>query len=150
MLRVGERAPDFKAEASTGGMATLKQFRGKKVILYFYPKDNTSGCTREACDFRDHRSHLKRKKVVVLGVSPDSLASHAKFKAKYDLDFTLLSDPDHEIAEAYGVWVEKKLYGRTYRGIQRSTFIIDETGKLAAVFPKVKVKGHVEELLETI
>lgn len=147
MLKTGDKAPDFKALTDAGKPVSLKDFRGKKVILYFYPKDNTPGCTQEACDFRDSMARLKKKDTVVLGVSPDSAASHQKFKTKYELPFPLLVDEDHKIAEAYGVWAEKSLYGRKFMGIVRSTFVIDEKGKIAEVYSKVKVKGHVDELL---
>lgn len=150
MLEVGDRAPEFKAPSNTGKTISLKDFRGKKVVLYFYPKDNTSGCTKEACSFRDNMARLKRKGTVVLGVSPDSVASHERFAAKHELPFPLLSDPEHEVAESYGVWVEKSMYGRKYMGIQRATFVIDEKGKLSAVFPKVKVAGHVDEVLTVL
>ncbi|MBD3160608.1 MAG: thioredoxin-dependent thiol peroxidase [Candidatus Eisenbacteria bacterium] len=150
MLEAGDRAPDFTAETTGGKSASLKDFRGKTVVLYFYPKDNTPGCTREACAFRDNLSRIKRKNTVVLGVSPDSVASHDRFTEKHELTFPLISDPDHAIAEAYGVWVEKNRYGKKSMGIQRSTFIIDEKGKIKAVFPKVKVDGHVDEVLEAL
>ena len=150
MLRTGDQAPDFTATADGGETVKLKDLRGKKVVLYFYPKDNTPGCTQEACDFRDSIAKFRRKGVVVLGVSPDSVGSHEKFKAKFDLPFALLADEDHEIAEAYGAWREKSTYGRKYMGIVRSTFVIDEKGKIAEVHEKVKVKGHVDQLLGTL
>ena len=150
MLRTGDQAPDFTATADGGETVKLKDLRGKKVVLYFYPKDNTPGCTQEACDFRDSIAKFRRKGVVVLGVSPDSVGPHEKFKAKFDLPFALLADEDHEIAEAYGAWREKSTYGRKYMGIVRSTFVIDEKGKIAEVHEKVKVKGHVDQLLGTL
>lgn len=150
MIQVGDKAPDFMAVTGDGATVSIKQFRGKKVVLYFYPKDNTSGCTREACDFRDNMARLKRKGVAVLGVSPDSAASHEKFSSKFDLPFPLISDSDHEIAAAYGVWVEKSMYGRKYMGIERSTFVIDEAGRIAQIFRKVKVAGHVDEVLKLL
>ena len=150
MLRTGDQAPDFTATADGGETVKLKDLRGKKVVLYFYPKDNTPGCTQEACDFRDSIARFSRKGVVVLGVSPDSVRSHEKFKAKFDLPFALLADEDHEIAEAYGAWREKSMYGRKYMGIVRSTFVIDEKGKIAEVHEKVTVKGHVDQLLGTL
>jgi thioredoxin-dependent peroxiredoxin len=150
MLKIGEKAPDFTALDGGGEEVSLGDFKGRKVILYFYPKDNTSGCTREACDFRDNMARLTRKKTVVLGVSPDSVSSHEKFSAKFDLPFTLVSDPSHEIAEAYGVWIEKSMYGKKYMGIERSTFVVDEKGKIVAIFRKVKVAGHVDEVIETL
>ena len=150
MLRTGDKAPDFTATADGGETVKLKDLRGKKVVLYFYPKDNTPGCTQEACDFRDSIARFRRKGVVVLGVSPDSVRSHEKFKTKFDLPFALLADEDREIAEAYGVWREKSMYGRKYMGIVRSTFVINEKGKIAEVHEKVKVKGHVDQLLGTL
>ena len=134
---VGDKAPDFTATTDAGETVELKDFRGKKVVLYFYPKDNTPGCTQEACDFRDSITKFRRKGAVVLGVSPDSVKSHEKFKAKFDLPFPLLADEDHAIAEAYGVWQEKSMYGRKYMGIVRSTFVIDEKGKIAEVHDEV-------------
>ena len=150
MLKVGDPAPLFAAPSDSGQSLSLKDFRGKRVILYFYPKDNTPGCTQEACDFRDARDRLQSKGVVVLGVSPDSVSSHQKFKKKYTLPFPLIVDEDHRIAQAYGVWQEKSLYGRKFMGIVRSTFVIDEKGRIAEVHQKVKVNGHVESLLETV
>ena len=150
MLKAGDKAPEFTGIDDQGQTVALKDFRGKKVVLYFYPKDNTSGCTQEACDFRDSMPDLNQKGVVVLGVSPDSVSSHQKFKAKFSLPFGLLSDGDHAIAEAYGAWQEKSMYGRKYMGIVRSTFVIDEEGNIAEVHGKVKVKGHVEGLLESL
>ncbi len=150
MLEVGDKAPDFSGVDEKGNNISLKDFKGKKVVLYFYPKDNTTGCTTEACDFRDSYPRIKRKGVVLLGVSPDSERSHQKFIDKYDLPFPLIADTEKTIANAYGVWQEKSMYGRKYMGIIRSTFIIDEKGKLIAVFPKVKVAGHVDEVLEAI
>ncbi|MFB3909478.1 MAG: thioredoxin-dependent thiol peroxidase [Candidatus Eisenbacteria bacterium] len=146
----GDKAPDFTAATGSGESVSLRDFRGKKVVLYFYPRDNTPGCTREACAFRDNLARVKRKGAVVLGVSPDSAASHAKFAEKFDLSFPLLSDPDHEIAKAYGVWVEKTLYGKKSMGIERSTFVIDETGKIQKAFRKVKVDGHVDQVLAAL
>ena len=150
MLEVGDKAPDFTATSDGGETVRLKDFKGQKVVLYFYPKDNTPGCTTEACDFRDNYKALQKKGVVVLGVSPDSVKSHDKFKAKFELPFPLLADEDHAIAEAYGAWQEKSMYGRKYMGIVRSTFVIDEKGKIAEVYGKVKVKGHVEDVLSKV
>jgi thioredoxin-dependent peroxiredoxin len=147
MPDVGEMAPDFTAETDSGENITLSALRGKKVILYFYPKDNTSGCTKEACDFRDNLASFTSKEAVILGVSPDSVKSHQNFKAKYELPFTLVADPDKEIVAKYGVFVEKKNYGRTYMGVVRTTFLIDESGKIEKVYNKVKVAGHVEAVL---
>jgi thioredoxin-dependent peroxiredoxin len=150
MLKVGSKAPDFTAPTDGGGKVGLKDFKGKTVVLYFYPKDNTSGCTAQACDFRDTTAQFKKKKAVVLGVSPDSAKSHDNFKAKFELPFPLLADEDHKIAEKYGVWREKSMYGRKYMGIERTTFVIDGDGKIAAIYPKVKVAGHVAEVLEKL
>jgi peroxiredoxin Q/BCP len=150
MLTEGTLAPDFTLPADGGGEVTLSNYRGKKVVLYFYPKDNTSGCTTEACNFRDDYSEIIAAGAVVLGVSPDSVKSHDKFKLKFELPFALLSDPDHRVAEMYGAWGEKKMYGRTYMGILRSTFVIDEEGKISKVFPKVKVKDHSQEVLAVL
>ena len=150
MLEVGDKAPDFSGVDENGKKISLKDFRGSKVVLYFYPKDDTTGCTAEACDFRDSYSRLKKKGVVLLGVSPDTEKSHLKFKAKYDLPFPLIADTEKVITNAYGLWQEKSMYGRKYMGVIRSTFIIDEKGKISAVFPKVKVKGHVDEVLEAL
>ena len=147
MLKVGSKAPDFSALTDSGEKIKLKDLQGKTVVLYFYPKDNTSGCTKEACDFRDSSAQFKKKNTVVLGVSPDSVKSHEKFKTKFELPFPLLADEDHAIAEKYGVWKEKSMYGRKYMGIERSTFVIDAAGKVAEIYDKVKVKGHVEDVL---
>jgi len=150
MLQEGTTAPDFTLPADGGGEVTLSELRGKKVVLYFYPKDNTSGCTTEACNFRDDYSEIIAAGAAVLGVSPDSIQSHDRFKLKYELPFALLSDPNHEVAELYGAWGEKKMYGKTYMGIVRSTFIIDEDGKIVKVFPKVKPQYHSQEVLAVL
>ena len=150
MLRAGDKAPDFAGTNDQGEKVALRDFRGKKVVLYFYPRDNTPGCTREACDFRESMSRLTEKGAVVLGVSPDSVSSHRKFKARFSLPFSLLSDPDHRIAEAYGAWQEKSMFGRKYMGIVRSTFVIDESGAIAEVYGKVRVKGHVDAVVESL
>ena len=147
MLDIGSKAPDFKAETDKGETISLKDFRGKQVVLYFYPKDDTTGCTKEACDFRDNFARLKKAGAVVLGVSPDTVSKHVKFKEKYDLPFTLVSDPDKTVCGLYDVWKEKSMYGRKYMGVERSTFLIDEHGKIKALWRKVKVPGHVEEVL---
>jgi thioredoxin-dependent peroxiredoxin len=144
---VGEMAPDFTAETDSGEQITLSSLRGKKVVLYFYPKDNTSGCTREACDFRDNLEAFTSKDAVILGVSPDSVKSHQNFKAKHELPFLLVADPEKEIVAKYGVFVEKQNYGRTYMGVVRTTFLIDEAGKIEKIYNKVKVAGHVEAVL---
>ncbi len=148
--QVGERAPDFKLQTVGGNEVHLSDLKGKKVVLYFYPKDDTSGCTKEACSFQENLSALKRKGAVLLGVSADSVESHAKFANKYDLSFPLLSDPSKEVCKAYGVWKEKSLYGRRYMGIERTTFVIDEKGMIQRVFPKVKVEGHTKEVLAAL
>ena len=150
MPNVGDTAPDFTAETDSGEKVTLSSFKGKKVVLYFYPKDNTPGCTTEACDFRDHSSDFAGKNTVVLGVSTDSVKSHQHFKSKYELPFTLVADPEKEIVQKYGVWREKKNYGKSYMGVVRSTFIIDEQGKIAKVYDGVKVKGHAEAVLTEV
>ena len=150
MLDVGDKAPVFTLEDQSGKTVKLSDFKGKTVVLYFYPKDDTPGCTREACAFRDEQSALKKAGAVVLGVSPDSGASHAKFAGKYKLSFPLLADTDHAVSEKYGAWGEKSLYGRKFMGITRSTFLIDASGKVARVWPKVKVDGHVDQVLEAI
>ena len=150
MLKEGDKALDFTVKDDQGNDVSLKDLRGKKVVLYFYPKDNTSGCTKEACDFRDNLGRIKRKDAIVLGVSPDSEKSHLKFKTKYELPFPLLADIDKKIVNDYGVWKEKSMYGRKYMGVERTTFIIDEHGKIAKIFPKVKVEGHVDEVLTAL
>ncbi|MFD1884491.1 thioredoxin-dependent thiol peroxidase [Paenibacillus wenxiniae] len=149
-LQIGQPAPDFTLEASGGKEISLSDYRGRKVVLYFYPKDNTSSCTQEACDFRDSTAGYEQHGAVVLGVSPDSVKSHDKFTAKHELPFPLLADPDHAVAEAYGVWQLKKMYGKEYEGIVRSTFLIDEDGNLQQEWRNVKVKGHVDAVLEAI
>ena len=150
MLEEGTSAPDFSLPADGGGEVSLSQYRGKKVVLYFYPKDDTPGCTTEACNFRDDFAAITAAGAVVLGVSPDTAQSHDKFKVKYNLPFALLSDREHEVADLYGAWGEKKMYGRTYMGIIRSTFIIDEEGVIVKVFPKVRPKNHSQEVLEAL
>ena len=146
MLAPGKAAPAFTLETDAGERLTLKDLRGRPVVLYFYPKDDTSGCTTEACEFRDAFPQFTTSKAEILGVSPDSVESHRKFKAKYDLPFTLLADPEHAVAEKYGVWKEKSMYGRTYMGVERTTYVIDAAGKIAKVFQKVKPAGHAEEV----
>jgi thioredoxin-dependent peroxiredoxin len=148
--KIGSKAPAFKLSDETGNRVSPADFKGRKLILYFYPKDSTPGCTTESCDFRDSVNRFAKSGAAVLGISADSVASHVKFKAKYGLNFPLISDPDHEALEAYGVWQEKSLYGRKFMGIMRTTVIIDEEGKVARVFPKVKVAGHVEEVLASL
>ncbi|MCF8720185.1 thioredoxin-dependent thiol peroxidase [Nitrospina gracilis] len=149
MIKEGSKAPDFTAVDQDGNKVKLSSFKGKKnVVLYFYPKDMTPGCTTEACDFRD--LHNKFKNTQVLGVSVDSPERHQKFIEKYELPFTLVSDEDKKVVQKYGVWQEKKLYGKTFMGIVRSTFLIDKEGVVRKVWPKVKVKGHAEEVLESL
>ena len=150
MIKIGAAAPDFTAPADGGGSIRLKDLRGKKVVLYFYPKDNTPGCTTESCDFRDAHAQFQAKDAVILGISPDSVKSHDKFKQKFDLPFALISDEDHKIAEAYGVWQEKSMYGRKYMGIVRSTFVIDKKGKITQIWEKVSVKDHAQTVLELL
>lgn len=146
MLQVGKKAPAITLPDSKNDKRSLKEFLGKKIILYFYPKDNTSGCTAEACDFRDSLPKFKKSKAIVIGVSPDSVESHKKFAEKFDLPFILLSDVDKKVLEKYGVWKEKSMYGRKYMGVERTTVLIDEKGIVRKIYPKVKVKGHVEQV----
>ena len=146
-LQVGDVAPDFTAVTDSGATVSLGDYRGKRVVLYFYPKDDTPGCTTQACGFRDNYPVIEEKNAVVLGVSPDSAKSHQKFKTKFDLPFTLLVDEDHAIAEAYGVWAEKSMYGKKYMGIERSHFVIDEAGKIADAQVKVKPEDSVAKAL---
>ena len=148
VLREGDKAPDFKVHDADGKTVTLKDFRGKKVVLYFYPKDDTPGCTKEACAFRDSSAKFKKRGIEVLGVSLDSEASHKKFANKYDLPFRLLADTDKAISESYGTYGEKKFMGRTYMGNHRMTFLIDEKGKIKKIFNKVKPEEHAEEVLD--
>jgi peroxiredoxin Q/BCP len=146
-LNAGDKAPDFTLPTDGGGSVSLSDLKGRKVVLYFYPKDDTPGCTKEACGFRDSLPDFSGADAVVIGVSKDSVAKHDKFKAKYELPFTLASDEDGALCEAYGTWVEKSMYGKKYMGIDRATFLIDGQGKIAQVWRKVKVPGHVEEVL---
>ena len=151
MLQPGDKAPEFTLKSDQDKNVSLADFIGKSdVILYFYPKDNTSGCTKEACSFRDNIKTIEAKDAVVLGVSPDSIKSHHKFIDKFDLNFALLSDPEHKAAEAYGAWGEKKMYGKTYFGIIRSTFVIGKDGLIKEAFYKVKVDGHVDKVMEVL
>ena len=149
-IEAGMSAPDFSLQANNGETVKLSDYRGKNVVLYFYPKDMTPGCTTEACDFRDQHEKFRNLEAVILGVSPDPVDRHVKFVEKYGLPFLLLADTEHEVAEAYGVWQLKKNFGKEYMGIERTTFVIDKEGKIAKVWPKVKVKGHVEEALNFI
>ena len=146
----GDPAPDFRLPADDGKTYSLKDLRGQKVVLYFYPKDDTPGCTKEACSFRDNLARVRSKGAIVLGVSKDDLESHAKFRKKYSLSFPLLSDPEGKVLEAYGVWKEKNLYGKMFMGIERTTYVIDEDGRVKKVFPRVKVDGHVDEVLAVL
>jgi len=148
MIKEGTNAPAFKTTDANGETVSLKDLKGQKVVLYFYPKDDTPGCTKEACSFRDAWGKFKKQGITVLGVSPDTEVSHKKFETKYKLPFTLLADKDHAIADAYGVWGEKKFMGRTYMGVLRTTFLIDEKGKIKKVFEKVKPEDHASEVLE--
>jgi peroxiredoxin Q/BCP len=150
MVKEGKPAPKFTLPSSEGGEVSLADLKGKTVVLYFYPKDDTPGCTREACAFRDTRAAIKKKGAVVLGVSGDSLAAHEKFKAKYKLNFPLLSDPDKAVAKKYGAWGEKVMYGKKVTGMIRSTFVIDKDGVVSKVFPRVRVDGHAEKVLEAL
>lgn len=150
MLKEGDRAPDFELEADTGDRVRLRDLRGRSVVLYFYPRDDTSGCTKEACGFRDHLDDFLEAGWTVLGVSPDGVGSHQRFKAKHDLNFQLLADPDHRVAEAYGAWGKKKMYGREFEGILRSTFLIDPSGTISRVYEKVKPATHAEQILQDV
>ena len=150
MLKLNDKAPDFTLISDEDKKIKLKDFKGKKVILYFYPKDNTSGCTREACAFRDSIKYFSQNNIIVIGISKDNTESHKKFKEKYSLPFTLLSDESLDVIKAYGVWKEKTLYGRKFMGIERTTFIINEKGVIQNIFPKVKVDGHIDEIIKLI
>ncbi len=149
-IQAGVKAPDFSLKSDAGDTVKLSGLKGKKVVLYFYPKDDTPGCTKEACSFRDGFSEIMKRGAVVLGVSGDSVESHKKFKEKFHLNFPLLSDEEKKVLNAYGVWKQKSLYGRKFMGIERTTFVIDEAGKIKKVFPKVKVDGHYNEVLEEL
>lgn len=150
MIEEGKKAPNFILPDENGNEVSLNSFQGKKVVLYFYPKDNTPGCTKEACSFRDSFPEFENVNAVILGVSGDYAASHKKFKEKYELPFTLLSDENKEVLEKYGVWKEKNKFGKKYRGVERTTVIIDEDGNIQKIFPKVKVNRHTEEVLKEI
>jgi peroxiredoxin Q/BCP len=149
-LEAGDKAPAFTLATDGGGKVKLSELRGKTVVLYFYPKDDTSGCTKEACGFRDTMPKLTKAGAVVIGVSKDSVASHDKFKAKHDLNFVLGADTEGAVCEAYGTWIEKSMYGRKYMGIDRATFVIDGAGAIRNVWRKVKVPGHVDEVLAAV
>jgi peroxiredoxin Q/BCP len=149
-VKTGDKAPDFSLSTDGHGKVTLSKLKGKKVILYFYPKDDTSGCTSEACGFRDNLPKFGKSDAVVIGISRDSVASHDRFKKKHDLPFHLASDEDGKVCEAYGTWVEKSMYGRKYMGIERATFLIDAKGAIRNIWRKVKVPGHVDEVLAAV
>lgn len=146
-LEIGNKAPDFQTSIEDGSVKSLSDYKGKKLVLYFYPKDDTPGCTAEACDLRDNYHRFLNQGFDILGVSPDAPKKHVKFIEKYDLPFHLLADEDHTVAEAYGVWVEKNMYGRKYMGISRTTFIIDEEGNIEDIIKKVKTKEHTAQIL---
>jgi thioredoxin-dependent peroxiredoxin len=150
MIKIGQKAPDFQLPSGDGKTLSLKDFTGKKIVLYFYPKDDTSGCTKEACSFESNKSAIKKNGAVVIGVSADSVSSHAKFAEKYGLTFPLLSDEKKDLINAYGVWKEKSMYGRKYFGIERTTVVIDEKGIVQHIFNKVKVDGHTDEVLAVL
>lgn len=150
MVDAGSEAPDFTLPSDNAGDVTLSDYRGRKVVLYFYPKDDTSGCTRQACDLRDNLPRLDALDAVVLGVSPDPVESHAKFREKHGLNFPLLADEDHQVSEAYGVWKEKSMYGNTYMGIERSTFLIDEEGMVQEAWRRVRPKGHADKVVKAL
>lgn len=149
-LTEGAEAPDFTLESDSGETVSLSRLRGKPVVLYFYPRDDTPGCTTEACEFRDAWAEVKRTGAVVLGVSPDTAASHKKFKSKFRLPFPLLADPDHQVAERYGAWGERSMYGRKFLGLLRTTFVIGPDGRIRKVFERVKPKGHAAAVLESL
>lgn len=150
MLNPGDKAPYFELQDQDGNLVKLTDFEGKNLVLYFYPKDDTSGCTKEACSFRDELPSFEGINAAIVGVSPDSVKSHRKFIDKYSLNFTLLSDESKSMLEAYGVWKEKSMYGKKYMGVERTTYIIDPSGKIKAVFNKVKVDGHTEEVKKAL
>ena len=150
MIEEGKPAPDFELESDSGAKVKLSELRGRPVVLYFYPKDDTPGCTTEACEFRDAYDVYRERGAEVIGVSPDTVTSHEKFKSKYELPFTLLADPEHAVAEKYGVWGERKYAGKTYMGINRSTFVIDKDGNVARAMLGIKPAGHAEEVLNAL
>ena len=150
MIEAGEQAPDFELQSDTGETVKLSGLQGRPVVLYFYPKDDTPGCTVEACEFRDSYDVFRERGAEILGVSPDDVASHGKFKSKYELPFTLLADPEHEVAEKYGVWGERNSYGKKSMGIKRSTFIIDSDGNVARAMMGIKPAGHASEVLDSL
>ena len=149
-LKEGGKAPDIQLDNDQGKPFHLADLKGKNVVLYFYPKADTPGCTKESCEFRDHSKQFTKKDTVIVGISPDKSAAQSKFKSKFDLPFTLLADTEHKTAEDYGVWKEKSMYGKKYMGVERTTFVIDPKGKIKKIFPKVKVDGHAKEVLAAI
>ena len=150
LLKVGQKAPAFSVCDESGELISSKDLKGKTLVIYFYPKDHTPGCTQESCDFRDSMDRIKKAGALVFGVSRDSVSSHLKFKTKLELPFSLLADEEGKMCEAFGVWKEKSMYGRKYMGIERSTFIIDQAGKIARIYPKVSVTGHVDQVIEDL
>lgn len=149
-LKIGQKAPDFTLPTDGGGTFTLSKLKGQKVVLYFYPKDDTPGCTTESCGFRDSKPAFEKLNAAIIGISKCSVKKHDKFKAKYELNFPLASDEEGNVCETFGTWVEKSMYGKSYMGIERSTFLIDEQGNIAAIWRKVSVTGHVEEVAKAI
>lgn len=149
-LQEGDKAPDFTLPADGGGTVSLKDYKGRRVLVYFYPKDDTSGCTAESCSFSENIKAFDKLNCAVIGISKDSVKSHDKFKAKYDLQFPLGSDAESDVCERYGVWTEKSMYGRKYMGIERTTFLIDENGKIEKIWNKVKVNGHTDEVMAAL
>lgn len=149
-VTIAEKAPDFTLLSDTGEQVSLRDFKGRTVVLYFYPKDDTTGCTQEACDFRDLFPRFKKSKAVIIGISPDSPRKHANFKKKYDLPFTLLADTDHKVAEQYGLWVEKLFWGRKYMGVERTTYIIGPDSRIKNIFAKVNPDGHAAEVSDAL
>jgi thioredoxin-dependent peroxiredoxin len=150
MLKENDAAPEFELQNQDGETVRLVDLKGKKVILYFYPKDDTPGCTAQACDIRDHYAEFKKRGALIFGVSPDTVRSHKKFEEKYGLPFPLLADEGHAVADKYGVWGEKSMYGKKYFGVDRTTFVIDEQGRIAKIFPKVKPSEHVDQVLAVL
>lgn len=149
-LKEGDKAPAFSGKDQDGNKISLSDFKGKKIVLYFYPADDTPGCTTQACNLRDNYSLLQKKDFVVLGVSPDDIKSHTSFREKFSLPFSLIADPDHKIIDKYGVWGEKNLYGRKFMGVLRTTFVIDETGKIKKIFLRPKTNEHAEEIIAAL
>jgi peroxiredoxin Q/BCP len=150
MIEIGNKAPNFKLASSNGETISLNSFKDKNVLIYFYPKDSTPGCTKQAIGFTEHADEFEKRNTIVLGISPDSLASHEKFIKKHNLNVILLADEEKQAIESYGVWKEKKMYGRTFMGVERSTFLVDRTGTVKAIWRKVKVAKHIQEVLEEL